>query len=114
MLFVRACRYQSFEILSGAFTVNGHLVKLFPDGDVMSSADGGEEQAAAGEAGARRAEAAADDAEGRDAAGGRGRAGAEDSGPHEGRNSRAAFRPTCSHIPTDLSSLEFFFFLSDV
>lgn len=78
----------------------------------MSSADGGEEQAAAGEAGARRAEAAADDAEGRDAAGGRGRAGAEDSGPHEGRNgARGLSAPRAHTFPQMPSSLEFFFSL---
>lgn len=48
--------------------------------------DGGEEQAAAGEAGACRAEAPADHEEGRDAAGGGGRIGPEDSGPHQGSN----------------------------
>ena len=76
----------------------------------LAPADGGEEQAAAGEAGARRAEAAADDAEGRDAAGGRGRAGAEDSGPHEGRNGRAASAGRAHTFPQMPSSLEFFTF----
>lgn len=49
---------------------------------VCLCADGGEEQAATGEAGACRAEAPADHEEGRDTSGGRGRTGPEDSGPH--------------------------------
>lgn len=48
------------------------LLSLFNDALLMSPtsvcADGGEEQAATGEAGARRAEAPADHEEGRDAA----------------------------------------------
>lgn len=50
--------------------------------------DGGEEQAAAGEAGARGAEAPADHEESGDASGGGGRTGPEDSGAHQGINAR--------------------------
>lgn len=49
---------------------------------VCLCADGGEEQTATGEAGACRAEAPADYEEGRNAAGGGGWTGPEDSSPH--------------------------------
>lgn len=72
--------------------------------------DGGEEQAATGEAGARRTEAAADHEEGRDAAGGGGRTGPEDSSPHQGSNTHARTHTdthTVDTFPQMPSSLDF-------
>lgn len=60
---------------------NNKLVMFF----YVLCADGGEEQAAAGEAGACRAEAPADHEEGWDASWSRSRTGPEDSCPHQGR-----------------------------
>lgn len=77
------------------------------------SSDGGEEPAAAGEAGAGRAEAPADHEEGRDAAGGGGRAGPEDSGAHQGSN-RDPPTPTPQNTRPRLFPLFFRFFFNYV